>query len=510
MNAAGYTHGVLLEVMTAPITASMLYNLVQCPKRLDLDLYGSPTLRDQVSPFVQMLWDRGSAYERQVMSSIGIKALDLSNADIDDQEQLTLEAMRRHEPLIYSGRISASDLLGVPDLLRLSGDGYIPIDIKSGAAEESGDDLNDGKPKLHYAVQLGLYVDILERLGLSAGRRGVILDVTGSEVTYYFDEPRGSRKSQTLWDEYQTRLTAARSIVERSTPCLGALASVCKLCHWYTACSAELRKADDLTLIPFLGRTIRDAMQREIATVAELASINPEHFITGKKTVFPRLGPDRLRVFHERAKMLVDPEAKPILTAAIALPTSEVELFFDIEVDPMRDFTYLHGIVERRGGDSDGERFVAFFAEDETPAAEQQAFADAYAFLTADPTVTIWYYSKYERTIYRKLQARYPDVCSPDDIEQLFNPARTIDLYFDVVMKATEWPTNDHSIKTIAKYLGFSWRDNNPSGAASIEWFDHWVRTRDQSVRQRILDYNEDDCRATRVLLDGIRALAND
>jgi predicted RecB family nuclease len=28
------------------------------------------------------------------------------------------------------------------------------------------------------------------------------------------------------------------------------------------------------------------------------------------------------------------------------------------------------------------------------------------------------------------------------------------------------------------------------------------------AVRQKILDYNEDDCRATRVLLDGIRALA--
>ena len=27
-------------------------------------------------------------------------------------------------------------------------------------------------------------------------------------------------------------------------------------------------------------------------------------------------------------------------------------------------------------------------------------------------------------------------------------------------------------------------------------------------VRQRILDYNEDDCRATRFLLDGIRSLA--
>ena len=34
-----------------------------------------------------------------------------------------------------------------------------------------------------------------------------------------------------------------------------------------------------------------------------------------------------------------------------------------------------------------------------------------------------------------------------------------IDLYFDVVLKATEWPTRDFSIKTLAKHLGFAWRD---------------------------------------------------
>ena len=77
----------------------------------------------------------------------------------------------------------------------------------------------------------------------------------------------------------------------------------------------------------------------------------------------------------------------------------------------------------------------------------------------------------------------------------------------DVVLKATEWPTRDHSIKTLASYLGFQWRDESPSGAESIEWFDRWIKTGDPTVKQRILDYNEDDCRATRVLLDGIRAL---
>jgi len=76
------------------------------------------------------------------------------------------------------------------------------------------------------------------------------------------------------------------------------------------------------------------------------------------------------------------------------------------------------------------------------------------------------------------------------------------------VMRATEWPTNDHSIKTLAKYLGFNWRDKNPSGAASIEWYGRWIEGKDLAIKKRILDYNEDDCRATRVLLDGIRAMA--
>jgi len=34
-------------------------------------------------------------------------------------------------------------------------------------------------------------------------------------------------------------------------------------------------------------------------------------------------------------------------------------------------------------------------------------------------------------------------------------------------------------------------------------------RERSPEIRQRILDCNEDDCRATRVLLDGIRDLAD-
>ena len=46
-----------------------------------------------------------------------------------------------------------------------------------------------------------------------------------------------------------------------------------------------------------------------------------------------------------------------------------------------------------------------------------------------------------------------------------------------------------------------------PSGAASIEWYHRWVETGDAAIRQRILDHNEDDCIAMRILLDAVQRL---
>lgn len=495
--------------MSPPITASLLYDLVQCPKKVELDLFGDRAVRDAISPFIRMLWERGAVHEREIAASGEHAFLDLSLVDDDEKERLTLDAMKRGEPLIYGGRIAADDLVGVPDLLRREIGGYVPVDIKSGAGEEGGGDADEGKPKLHYAVQLGLYVDVLERLALSAGRRGIVLDIHGEQVSYDFEAPRGRRTIKTLWDEYQAVLSQARAIVAHTFAPKGALASSCKLCAWHSACTTSMRADDDLTLIAALGRSSRDAMEATFPTVAALAACDPEEFIDKGKTPFRGVGPASLKTFKARANLLKDPNARPYLKAQVTLPASDVEFFFDIEVDPLRDFTYLHGIVERRGGDTDSERFISFFTDEESPAAERAAFAASVEFLNSAPTATIWYYSKYERTLYRKLQARYPDVCSAEAIEELFDPQRAVDLYFDVVVRATEWPTNDQSIKTLAKYLGFSWRDIDPSGAASIEWFDRWARERDPAIKARILAYNEDDCKATRVLLDGIRALAD-
>jgi len=48
-----------------PITASMLYDLVSFPHRVAMDLFANPAEHDTVSPFVQLLWERGGAHEKQ-------------------------------------------------------------------------------------------------------------------------------------------------------------------------------------------------------------------------------------------------------------------------------------------------------------------------------------------------------------------------------------------------------------------------------------------------------------
>lgn len=246
-------------------------------------------------------------------------------------------------------------------------------------------------------------------------------------------------------------------------------------------------------------------MRGRIDTVAELAASDAAAPRDGKQTVFPGIGADRFERFVARARQMATGGA-PYLTAPLDLPTSRREIFFDIEVDSMRDRCYLHGFLERRDGSEASERFISFLAETGDDASERQAFADAWAFLQQGEPFVAYVYSTYERTWYRKLQARYPDVCSDAAVEALFDPARVVDLYA-VARNRTVWPTRNDSLKTLASHLGFRWRDAHPSGAESIEWFHRWSETRSPELRQRILEYNEDDCRATRVLLDGMRSL---
>jgi predicted RecB family nuclease len=470
-----------------------------------MDVFADPALREPVSPFVQLLWEKGTIFERDTIAGLGVPFVDLSGLRGEEKETETRVAIGRGDTLIYSGRLSVDELLGEPDLLRKEGSGYIAIDIKSGSGEEGGDEDENGRPKKTYGVQLALYTDILERLGVSAGRYGYISDVHGEELRYELDAPLGP-KSPSIAEVYRDAKVAVERTLAQEQMTLPARASVCKQCVWGSSCLRDMKGTGDLSLLPQVGRAKRDVLMPAFPTVTGLASADLSRYAGSKKPPLPGVSATTLAKLQVRAQLAVDPSPVPFFREAVELPTNPLEVFFDLEDDPMRDVVYLHGFVVRRNGDSNREQFVAVFAEEPTEQGERDAFAAAWEFLSRHRDYMVYYYSKHERTKYRKLQRKYPEVCLAEDVEALFSPGRSFDLFYGAVFKS-EWPTLDWSIKSLAKFLKFSWRDPDPSGAASIEWFDQWVKTQDANVKQRILDYNEDDCVAMRVLLDAMRTM---
>ena len=54
------------------ISASQLYDFVQCPHRVALDQFGDKSRRDEPNSFVQLLWEQGVDHEANIIADLGI------------------------------------------------------------------------------------------------------------------------------------------------------------------------------------------------------------------------------------------------------------------------------------------------------------------------------------------------------------------------------------------------------------------------------------------------------
>lgn len=488
------------------ITASKLYNYLQCPHRVWRDVWGPQEEKiKEINPFVQLLWDQGIQHEERVIAGLG-EFLDLSKLQFDDAGDQTLDAMRAGVELIYQGVLRGDGMTGKPDLLRKQPDStYLPIDIKAGLGLEGVSDENGGKMKKHYAVQLAVYAELLQQKGFSRENRGLIIDTNKEEVEYDLNVRMGARLPLTWWDFYKECKEEVGALLAGTKSNLPASSGVCKLCPWYLSCKKWWKENDDLTNIFYLGRSKRDVINEQMGvnTVKAMSGLDIAEIVAQKKadkSFLPGVGEATITKIIARAN-IVAVTKKPVIYKHLDLPTVSTELFFDIEADPTQNLVYLHGVYERRDGQ---ERFVSFLSDDTSKAAEKKAWAEFWEYVRTLPKddFAVYYYSPYERTTYRKMRTAYPEVVSEDELEDFFARAKTIDLYADIILPHTDWPLGSYSIKEIAVFLGFKWRDESPSGALSIQWYNEYVRTKDERIMKRILEYNEDDCKATMVIKD--------
>lgn len=491
------------------ITASKLYDYLNCPHRVWRDEHGPQDEKDtEVNAFVQLLWDRGVAYEQEQLALVG-EMVNIKEAPFEERYARTLEAMKSGAKIIYQGVLHVDDLLGIPDFLRLQSDGtYIPVDVKSGMGVEGSEDEGSEGEKLKktYAVQLALYADALIRLGFAKERKGIILDIRRTEVLYDLMLPQGPRTPETFWALYVRTKESVAALLSNEARNDPAMAGVCKLCPWYGSCKKWVETNDDLTGLFYVGRSVRDSLVDGGAnTITALTTVDIAELLDRKakdRTFLKGLGEKKLQSAVTRAKIL-RVRREPVLYENIDFPAVPYELFFDIEDDPTREFVYMHGVYERSPS---GERYVDFTAHEFTEEAEKEAWNAFWQYIRSLPKngYAVYYYSKHERTTYRKMREKYPDVVTEEELEKFFDPTVAIDLYGDVVYKKTDWPLGSYSIKSLAQYLGFKWRDVTPSGALSIQWFSEYLQKKDAAMIERIRLYNEDDCKATMILKDAL------
>lgn len=482
-----------------PITAVDLYNYTQCAHRVYLDANGDPAQKSDVSSFVKLLWEKGLQTERDYISRLGYDAFeDLQALTVKDAAPVTLELMSRGARIIYQGCLIHGRRVGRPDLLLRHDDlaskfgpySYEPVDIKAGRGFEE----KDGIPtrfKKHYAFQILFYHDLVALLqGVNPAACRIINSAGEFEA---FERSDFEADYHDAFSDVQ-RLVAG---VERSEPVLG---SHCHQCEWLGRCRPWVEKTRDPSGLFFVGSQKFGLKAVGLRTIDDIARMEVGDYLKPPLKV-KGLGEKSLsRMKHRaRVKLSGQPEIRP----GFSFPEVSTEIFFDIEDDPTRDVTYLFGMwIRETGGKGRFEYILAERPEDEADACWR--FWD---FMAAQSDCAFYVYSPKERSSLNRLRRKHG---LREDVFENYK-ALEYDLYQDLVVKFSDWPTYTYGIKQIAKFTGFAWRDVDPSGANSIAWYNDYLNLAGQeqaAVMRRILNYNEDDCIAMAHIKDWFVAQA--
>lgn len=432
------------------ITASRLYDYFQCSHKVWRDIHGPQEEKsDEINPFVKLLWERGVLHEKDVVS--GMEVVDIARYEWGERFEKTLAALKSGVPLIYQGMLVHENDLGIPDLLRRNPDGsYTPIDIKSGAGRE-GVDEDEGDPgslKGHYAAQLCHYTKLLEVLGFKTHNTAYILDISRTEVSYPLDTRISKTDDRTWWQFYDETKREVIALMNNEIRNLPAISSSCGLCPWYDSCKKWAKEDQDPTLLFYVGRSVRDRLSRDldIKTVEDLIDIDIEALMEqkkaekkdGNKDFIYNISEKGLEKAKRRARLFMAENKKGVALERFDFPRKKYELYFDIEDDPTQDFVYMHGIwVVEEGKEG---YYKAFTAKALTSEAEKQAWKEFWQFIDGLPQgeFSLYYYSAHEKSTYKRMARRYPDIKSEEQVLAFFERPYVIDLYFGVVFGKTD------------------------------------------------------------------------
>jgi len=495
---------------------------------------------------LQALFDTGNSFEAGVLDHWARLAVpgyvDLRDLDSDKGVHIgaTLDAMRARAAVIVGGRLPddhAGGRTGKPDILLHDGDrGYHPADIK---AHHVLDRRYDGAPASSLTapayrdaallpdggarhreedlLQLAHYWRMLEACGHQAAQpRGAIFgdDRPGDPLLVWYDLSSPAFRTYSRTSGVATRSALARydhehdfrrrvaDVARRGgQPLVVPVGQEeCATCRWAPACVATL-PADDLsaTLRGALGVREHLALRASgVRTVTDLADSDPASLLAG--TYGTEVTHLRNRAFRLGKAVTAARLARDGLmlrrTSRADLPRADLEI--DIDVEWGADgLVYLWGVLA-------GDDYTPFFDPAVSDTTGEEALArrclDHLAAIERDATgrglsLRIFHYAPPEP----RHALRFPPLPAG-----AAHPHAWVDLL--PLVKGSVESRAGHGLKAVATYgAGYVWRDADPGGLQSQQWHGA-ARDGDAAAAARLLEYNEDDVRATRAIREWLRA----
>lgn len=469
------------------ISPQLFYQYFTCPSWVWFDNFGDPSKKGESNEMQQKLLEQGVAFEGRFMATY-LKDRDVTTIVAKDWESAVVEttaAMKAGAGIIYQGRLRTRHYEGIPDLLmRRPGKSkfgewyYQPIDIKSSL--ELKDD---------HKYQLMLYALMLADIqGFEPPQAGIIT-VAGEPIEF---------KIETFRERFFACLEKIERIIAGEKPEM-QLTKACTNSPWYTSCIEDAEQSDDIALLYKVDKRALKALREfGIRTVEDARKIDPDSF--GDKIPFlKRNGLERMKLQAESLKT-----GKVYPRHETRIPEAPLEIHFDIEGDPLYGVDYLFGVLihDRAAGTEVYRPFLAEHPEHE--AAMWREFVDWIKTLPGD--YVVFHYAPYENTRMNMFARRYAsEMDAADQAAVAQFTARLFDLN-DVVKDDFIFPIYFYGLKQICKFLGFSWRSAKAGGVQSIFWYEEWLKTENREVLNTVIDYNEDDVRATKFLKDWIVA----
>ncbi|WP_439031076.1 TM0106 family RecB-like putative nuclease [Gordonia terrae] len=422
---------------------------------------------------------------------------------------------------------------GHAELLVRHGDGYVPVIVVNHRVTQpakavpdpasrpptlvtspfwtwapSPDPYRTGRPNRRDNLRLAQLTAMLVEMGRasSTDRSGLRGGVIGVDADCIVVHDTGA-----MLDDYQQVLDHRLAVAAGEVETEPRRISECRSCPWWVKCGPELEARHDVSLVA-TGNQGAALMEAGITTIDQLAAQRgapPEGWPGGVRFGDAVIGAIAWLTGTDLVRRLDSPRVH----------RADIEIDVDMESYGEHG-AYLWGTLRTDTTDASVPVvYRPFVTWDPLPTRDEaRSFAEFWGWLMAEraaahdagQTFAAYCYSQQAENRWLLGSAdRFagaPGIPSRAEVEAFIASPEWVDIY-EAVGENFICP-HGKGLKRVAPVAGFAWRDEDASGEASMEWYRAAVALgggrADEEQRTRLLEYNEDDVRATKVLREWI------